>query len=141
MAARAIGADDRAADYLAGAESKLRERGQLGLLSHVLAVQAAVFLDIGNWRRAGQSLEEGRRLSKDTGQSTWTTGTAVVEAVYEGLTGQTELALQHADEIEIACAGRIAGDFLSLVQLMPPPTRRSRPCSSRTSPAITRASS
>jgi DNA-binding CsgD family transcriptional regulator len=117
MAARAVGADPLAADFFDGAESLLRERGQLGLLSHVLAVQAAVHLDLGNWGRAGQSLEEGRRLSEETGQSTWRTGTAVVEAVYEGLTGRTDLALQHAATIEAACSGEVAGDFLSLVQL------------------------
>jgi DNA-binding CsgD family transcriptional regulator len=117
MAARAVGADALAADYFDAAESKLRERGQLGLLSHVLAVQAAVCLDLGHWRRAGQSLEEGRRLSEETGQSTWRTGTAVVEAVFEALTGQTEIALRHASEIEATYSGQPAGDFLSLVQV------------------------
>jgi DNA-binding CsgD family transcriptional regulator len=117
MAARAVGADSSAADYFDRAEAKLRERGQLGLLSHVLAVRAAVCLDLGDWRRAGQSLAEGRRLSEETGQSTWRTGTAVVEAVFEGLTGNTEMALAHAAEIETACLGEVAGDFLSLVQL------------------------
>jgi DNA-binding CsgD family transcriptional regulator len=117
MAARAAGADPWAADYFNGAESKLRERGQLGLLSQVLAVQAAVCLDLGTWRRAGQSLQEGRQLAKDTGQSTWRTGTAVVEAVYEGLTGDTDAALRHAAEVEAACAGQVAGDFRALVQL------------------------
>jgi AAA ATPase domain len=117
MAARAIGADSLAADYFDRAEARLRERGQLGLLSHVLAVRAAVCLDLGEWRRAGQSLAEGRRLSEETGQSTWRTGTAVVEAVFEGLTGNTEIALHHAAEIETACVGEVAGDFLSLVQL------------------------
>ena len=86
-AARAVGADDLAADFFDGAESKLRERGQLGLLLHVLAVQAAVHIDLGDWRRAAQSLQEGRQLSIDTGQSTWSTGTAAVEAVFEGVTG------------------------------------------------------
>lgn len=117
MAARAIGADSLAADYFNAAEAKFRERGQLGLLSHVLAVRAAACLDLGDWRRAGQSLAEGRLLSEETAQSTWRTGTSVVEAVYEGLTGSSELALRHADEIEAACLGQVASDFLALVQL------------------------
>jgi DNA-binding CsgD family transcriptional regulator len=117
MAARAIGADVVAADYFVAAEAKLRQRGQLGLLSQVLAVEAAVYVDLGNWRRAGQSLEEGRLLSQETGQSTWRTGTAVVAAVFEAVTGETAQALQHAAEIEAACAGQVAGDFRSLVQL------------------------
>ncbi len=117
MAARAVGADALAAEYFDAVESRLRERGQLGLLSHVLAVQAAVYLDLGGWRRAEQSLHEGRRLSQETRQSTWRTGTAVVEAVFESLTGRTAAALHHAAQIEAACAGQVAGDFLSLVQL------------------------
>lgn len=117
MAARAVGDDPMAADYFDAAETKLRERGQLGLLSQVLAVQAAVYLDLGNWRRAGQNLQEGRLLSQETGQLTWRTGTAAVEAVYEGLVGHSELALRHAAEIEAACGHRPAGDFRSLVQL------------------------
>ncbi|SOD74954.1 regulatory LuxR family protein [Jatrophihabitans sp. GAS493] len=117
MAARAIGAEAQAADYFGGVESKLRERGQLGLLSHLLAVQAAVYLDLGSWRRAGESLAEGRQLSQETGQSTWRTGTAIVGAVFESLTGNIDVALGLADEIEAACAGQAAGDFLSLVQL------------------------
>jgi DNA-binding CsgD family transcriptional regulator len=117
MAARAVGAEPTAADYFEGLESKLRERGQLGLLSHLLAVQAAVYLDLGNWRRAGESLGEGRQLSRETGQSTWRTGTAVVGAVYESLTGNSDVALAQAAEVQAACAGQVAGDFLSLVQL------------------------
>ncbi len=117
MAARAIGAETLAADYFDGVESKLRQRGQLGLLSQVLAVQAAVFLDLGIWGRAEQSLEEGRRLSWETGQSTWRTGTAVVNAVFESLAGDPDVALKEAAEIEAACAGQAAGDFLSMVQL------------------------
>ena len=117
MAARAVGAEALAADYFGAAETTLRERGQLGLLSQVLAVQAAVHLDLGNWTRAGENLGEGRLLAQETGQSTWRTGTAVVEAVYEALTGRTEQARQHAAEIEAACADQVAGDFRSLVQL------------------------
>ena len=116
-AARAIGAEPMAADLFDAAEIKLRERGQLGLLSQVLAVQAAVYLDLGKWPQAGQNLEEGRLLAQETGQSTWRAGAAAVEAVYEGLTGESELALRHAAEIEAAHEHQMAGDFRSLAQL------------------------
>jgi DNA-binding CsgD family transcriptional regulator len=115
-AARAVGADPLAADYFNRAESQLRERGQLGLLSQVLAVQAAVCLDLGIWRRAGECLQEGRVISLETGQATWRIGTAVIEAVFEGLVGDSEAALLHAAEIETACSDQVAGDFLAMTQ-------------------------
>jgi DNA-binding CsgD family transcriptional regulator len=115
--ARAIGAEVQASDYFDRAETKLREQGQLGLLPHVLAVHAAVCIDLGNWRRAAHSLEEGRRLAAETGQPTWGTGVAAVEAVFAGLTGETTAALQQAADIEHAFAGQAANDFRSLAQI------------------------
>jgi DNA-binding CsgD family transcriptional regulator len=116
-AARAIGAEVLASDYFDGAETKLREHGQLGLLPQLLAVHAAVCIDLGNWRRAAHSLEEARRLATETGQPTWGTGIAAVEAVFTGLTGETEEALRQAADIEDAFSGRPANDFRSLAQL------------------------
>jgi DNA-binding CsgD family transcriptional regulator len=116
-AARAIGAEVLASDYFDGAETKLREQGQLGLLPHVLAVHAAVCLDLGDWRRAAHSLDEARRLAVETGQPTWGTGVAAVEAVFTALTGDTEAALGQAADIERAFSGQAANDFRSLAQL------------------------
>jgi DNA-binding CsgD family transcriptional regulator len=117
MAARGVGAEVRATDYFDRAESKLREQGQLGLLPHVLAVQAAVCIDLGDWRRTAHSLAEGRRLATETGQPTWGNGIAAVEAVFTGLTGQTQAALDQAADIERAFGGRVANDFRSLAQI------------------------
>ncbi|MEU8606593.1 AAA family ATPase [Actinoplanes sp. NPDC048791] len=117
MAARAVGAEVLAADYFDAAESRLREQGQLGLLPHVLAVQAAVRCDLGDWRRAAQSLQEGRRLAAETGQPTWSAGIAAVEAVFAALTGSCDAALRHAADIEAACPERVQRDFLSLAQI------------------------
>jgi DNA-binding CsgD family transcriptional regulator len=116
-AARAIGAEVLASDYFDGAEAKLREQGQLGLLPHLLAVHAAVCLDLGTWRRAAHSLEEARRLAAETGQPTWGTGVAAVEAVFTGLIGETEAALRQAADIERAFSHQPANDFRSLAQL------------------------
>jgi DNA-binding CsgD family transcriptional regulator len=117
MAARATGAEVRASDYFDAAETKMREQGQLGLLPHVLAVHAAVCIDLGDWRRAAHSLEEATRLATETGQPTWGTGVAAVEAVFTGLTGETEAALRQAADIERAFSGQAANDFRSLAQI------------------------
>jgi DNA-binding CsgD family transcriptional regulator len=117
MAARAAGAEVLATDYFDRAESTLREQGQLGLLPHVLAVQAAVCIDLGDWRRTAHSLEEARRLATETGQPTWGDGIAAVEAVFTGLTGETGAALDRAADIERAFSDRVANDFRSLAQI------------------------
>jgi DNA-binding CsgD family transcriptional regulator len=116
-AARAVGAEVLASDYFDRAEAKLREQGQLGLLPHVLAVHAAVCLDLGDWRRAAHSLEEAHRLAMETGQPTWGDGTAAVEAVFTGLIGETEGALRQAADIERAFTGQVANDFRCLAQI------------------------
>jgi DNA-binding CsgD family transcriptional regulator len=117
MAARAVGSDVLAADYFDAAESKLREQGQLGLLPHVLAVQAAVCIDLGDWRRTAQCLAEARRLATETHQPTWRYGIAAVQAVFTGLTGDTAAALRQAAQLERRFADRGANDFLSLAQM------------------------
>jgi ATP/maltotriose-dependent transcriptional regulator MalT len=116
-AARAVGAEVLASDYFDEAETKLREQGQLGLLPHVLAVHAAVCIDLGDWRRTAHSLEEARRLARETGQPTWGTGVAAVEAMFTGLTGDTEAALRQAADIERDFSDQVANDFRSLAQI------------------------
>jgi DNA-binding CsgD family transcriptional regulator len=116
-AARATGAEVLASDYFDGAETKLREQGQLGLLPHLLAVHAAVCIDLGDWRRTAHSLEEARRLAAETGQPTWGTGVAAVETVFTALIGETRAALRQAADIERAFSGQRANDFRSLAQI------------------------
>ena len=116
-AARSVGAEVLASDYFDEAETKLREQGQLGLLPHVLAVHAAVCIDLGDWRRTAHSLEEARRLALETGQPTWGSGVAAVEAMFTGLIGETESALRQAADIERAFSGQVANDFRSLAQI------------------------
>jgi DNA-binding CsgD family transcriptional regulator/tetratricopeptide (TPR) repeat protein len=117
MAARALGAEVEAADYFDRAESELRKQGRLGHLSHVHAIQAAVLLDLGNWRRAEQSLNEGRQLARDTGQPPWSTGTTAVHAVYSALSGDTGAALDRAELVEATSSNPPVNDWLSLAQL------------------------
>ena len=116
-AARAVGDEVSAADYFNAAQSKLREHGRLGLLPQVLAVDAAVCCDLGDWRRAASNLDEGRRLTAETGQPTWGAGVAALEAVFAALTGETPHALELAAAVELACPERVQRDFLCLVQV------------------------
>jgi DNA-binding CsgD family transcriptional regulator len=117
MAARALGAEADAADYFDRSASELRKQGRLGLLSHVHAIQAAVLLDLGHWRRAEHSLDEARNLAKDTGQPPWATGTVAVHSVFSALTGDTAGALERAEMVEKTSSSPPVNDWLSLAQL------------------------
>jgi DNA-binding CsgD family transcriptional regulator/tetratricopeptide (TPR) repeat protein len=117
MAARALGADADAADFFDKAESELRKQGRLGLLSHVLAIQAASLLDLGDWRRAEQSLDDARRLAKDTGQPSWLGGATGVHAVFSALSGDIDGALERVQEVEAVGSSPPIYDWLCLAQL------------------------
>jgi len=117
MAAHAVGDPVRAADFLARAESRLRDDGRLGLLSQVLTLQAHDNMELGDWGRARAALEEGRRLAVETGQSIWDTGTLTLTAIMAGLHGDSERALLVASEAEQAANGRRLNDLLCCVQL------------------------
>jgi DNA-binding CsgD family transcriptional regulator len=117
MAARGLGAEVDAADYFARAESELRKQGRLGLLSHVLAIEAAVLLDLGDWSRAKQCLEDGRVISRDTGQPPWSTGTTVLNGVFYALSGDSSSAMECVEPVESSSSNPPICDFLSLAQL------------------------
>ena len=117
MAAHAVGEPARAADFLARAESKLRDDGRLGLLSQVLTMQVLDNVELGDWGKAAAVLEEGRRLALETGQSIWDTGTLTLTAIMAGLHGDSERALTVAAEAERAANGRRLNDLLCCAQL------------------------
>jgi DNA-binding CsgD family transcriptional regulator len=117
MAAHAVGEPVRAADFLARAESKLRDDGRLGLLSQVLTMQVLDNVELGDWGRARAALEEGRRLALETGQSIWDTGTLTLTAIMAGLHGDSERAQSVAAEAEHVANGRRLNDLLCCVQL------------------------
>jgi DNA-binding CsgD family transcriptional regulator len=117
MAAHAVGEPVRAADFLARAESKLRDEGRLGLLSQVLTLQVLDNVELGDWGRASAAVEEGRRLALETGQSIWDTGTLTLTAIMAGLHGDSERAQSVAAEAEHAANGRRLNDLLCCVQL------------------------
>ena len=117
MAGRAVGAETLAADFLDRAETTLRSQGRLGLLSHVLALQGAVQVDLGDLHRAFESAEEARTLARDTAQPVWTTGAAVLEARAAALRGDVELALARAADVETSALTPRVNQFLACAQL------------------------
>ena len=117
MAAHAVGEPARAADFLARAESRLRDDGRLGLLSQVLTMQVLDNVELGDWGRAAAAAEEGRRLALETGQPIWDTGTLTLTAIMAGLHGDSERAQSVAAEAEHAANGRRLNDLLCCVQL------------------------
>jgi DNA-binding CsgD family transcriptional regulator len=117
MAAHAVGEPERAADFLARAESKLRDDGRLGLLSQVLTLQVLDNVELGDWGKAESALLEGRRLALETGQPIWDIGTQALTAIMAALHGDNGLAQSVAAAAEHAANGRRLNDLLSCVQL------------------------
>ncbi len=117
MAAHAVGEPVRAADFLARAETKLRDDGRLGLLSQVLTLQVLDNVELGDWGRADAALREGRELALETGQSIWDIGTQTLTAIMAALHGDNDQAQSVATEAELAANGRRLNDLLSCVQL------------------------
>ena len=117
MAAHAVGEPVYAADFLARAETKLRDDGRLGLLSQVLALQVLDNVELGDWGKADAALHEGRQLALETGQSIWDIGTQTLTAIMAALHGDNDRAQAVAGEAEQAANGRRLNDLLSCVQL------------------------
>jgi tetratricopeptide (TPR) repeat protein len=101
MAAYAIGDLAHAADLLDKAESTLRDQGSLGLLTHVLSLQAGTRLGLGDWTGAAEATDEGLRLAEETGQTIWHTGTMACDALAHGLRGNAGRALELAAQAEL----------------------------------------
>jgi len=117
MAAHAIGDPVRAADFLDRSEAKLREQGQLGLLPHVRGMQSPVYIELGDWARAGEAAEECRRFAQETGQPIWSDSQLVNEARSAALRGDSEHALQLAAQGEYSPVLRNLNDLRCCLQL------------------------
>lgn len=117
MAAHAVGDPVRSIDIGSRAESKLRELGQLGLLSHVLTMQILDRIEVGDWEKATACVEEGKRVARDTGQPIWNDGTLTLSAILTSVRGEYEEALALAAQAEHLADGRRLNDLLSCVQL------------------------
>jgi DNA-binding CsgD family transcriptional regulator len=117
MAAHAIGSPVVSLEFLDRAETKLREQGRLGLLSHVLTMGLVSRLELGEWDRAVSAAEEGSHLARETGQLIWDTGTLSLRAITAALRGDNEQAQQLAGQAEETAGGRRLNNLLACVQL------------------------
>lgn len=117
MAARAVGDEPRAADFLDRAETALRVQGRLGHLSHVLALQGAVQVDLGDWPRAVGSGQEALQLGRDTGQPVWAGGVGLLQARLNGLQGRVSAALEGAAQVDVSPELRGISQFRACAQL------------------------
>jgi tetratricopeptide (TPR) repeat protein len=116
MAAHVVGHLALASELLDRSEEILRRQGRLGLLSHVLTVQALTHVLRGELGRAADAAEEGKRLAAQTGQRLWEAGTLVCDVLLKAFVGDAREALRRAAEAELHEArGRNA--MLSLLQL------------------------
>jgi CheY-like chemotaxis protein len=105
MAAYAIGDPVRSLRVLDRAEAGLRQRGQLGRLSHVLNLGLLSRLELGDFQRARMDSEEARRLAVDTQQPIWHSGALALDAMEHGLRGDNLRAQQLAADAEQLAAG------------------------------------
>lgn len=117
QAAHVVGDPVRAVDFLSRAETKLRQEGRLGLLSHVLTLAIAQHLELGSWDVAEAAEAEARQLAGETGQSLWNTGTMLLEAQAAGLRGDNERAQALASEVEQLARSRRLNPLLTIVQV------------------------
>jgi DNA-binding CsgD family transcriptional regulator len=117
MAAHAVGDPVLAVDFLRRSEARLRAEGRLGLLSHVLNMQIADQLELGNWDTADSCAAEAARLAQETGQVLWDFGTMSLAAANAALRGDFERAHQLADEVERFARSRRLNVLLATAQI------------------------
>lgn len=117
MAAHAIGDPVRSLRWLEQAEVRLRQRGQLGRLSHVLNMTLLSRLELGDFQRVRGDCEEATRLALETQQPIWHIGALVIDAMAHGLRGENERTQQLAAEAESLAAGGGLNPLLACVQL------------------------
>jgi DNA-binding CsgD family transcriptional regulator/tetratricopeptide (TPR) repeat protein len=117
MAAHAIGDPVRSLRFIDRADARVRQRGQLGRLSHLLNVGLVHRLELGDFQRVRIDLDEARRLAVGTQQPIWHTGALALDAMSHGLRGDNVRAQQLAAEAEQLAAGRGLSPPLACVQL------------------------
>jgi DNA-binding CsgD family transcriptional regulator/tetratricopeptide (TPR) repeat protein len=119
QAAWAAGDSARCVDLLERAAALMRAQGRLGVLAHVLSIQANARLTLGEWSRAEEGVVEAVRLARETSQPIWEMGSKNVAAMLAGLKGdphpvsQLEAAVETyarslglADQLACVCLAR-----------------------------------
>jgi DNA-binding CsgD family transcriptional regulator len=117
QAAHAIGDPVRTVSFLDRAEARLRQRGQLGRLSHVLNMGLYSRLELGDFQRARIDSDEARRLAEETKQPIWHSAALALDAMAHGLQGDNGMAQELAAEAEQLAGGSGLNPPLACVQL------------------------
>jgi DNA-binding CsgD family transcriptional regulator len=117
MAAVAVGAFYRAANFLGPAIDALRMRGQLGLVSQALVAQALATRYIGNWQVATPAAAEATRLAQEIGQARWGAAAQGIGSTVDGLRGETGHTAASLSEAEGVIRAASANPMLALVQV------------------------
>ena len=94
IAAYGIGHSALATDLLDRAGQLFREKGRLGLLPVVLALQFHIRLDLGDWTGSAAASEEVDRVAVETGQALFAFNNVLVESRALALRGEWESALE-----------------------------------------------
>jgi DNA-binding CsgD family transcriptional regulator len=119
MAAHAIQSPVHGADFLGRADTKLRQKGMLGLLVQVLTMQVLDNLELGYWDRAASCAEEAQRLAEETGQPIWDIARRLtLPGMIAALRGDSERAQEMAAEIEQAAGPGRMTNGLCCAQLI-----------------------
>jgi hypothetical protein len=107
MAAYGAGDFVLAADLLDRAEQSFRDKGRLGLLPVVLALQLQIRIDLGDWSGAVSAGLEVNTVSRETGQALFADNNILVEARVTALRGewQSALELMAGEEAEAVRSG------------------------------------
>ena len=100
LAAYAVGDPEMALVVLGQAERQCREQALLGLLPHVLCVQAAAHGELGDWELAASRAAESEDAAQGTGQTSWLAAAKAHRARALALQSDSEGALALADESE-----------------------------------------
>ncbi|MCU1490473.1 MAG: transcriptional regulator, LuxR family [Acidimicrobiaceae bacterium] len=116
-AAFAIGDPVRSLHFLDLVENRLRQRGQLGRLSHVLNMGLLSRLELGDFQRVAMASEEARVLALETQQPIWHCGALAIDAMAHGLRGDNPRAQQLADDVEEVATGGGLNPLLACVKL------------------------
>jgi DNA-binding CsgD family transcriptional regulator len=116
MAAVAVGAFDRAAQFIGPAIDAMRMRGQLVQVTQGLVIQALATRYTGDWQVAAPAADEAARLAQETGQALWGATAQAIGAAVDGLRGETARAEASASEAEGVIRAFSANPLLALTQ-------------------------
>jgi ATP/maltotriose-dependent transcriptional regulator MalT len=117
QAAWAVGDSVRCVDLLERASLLMRSQGRLGVLVHVLSIQANACVTLGEWAHAEEALGEAIRLARETDQPIWEAGSRNVAAMLAGLKGHPAPDVRREADIESFARSRGLADQLACVSL------------------------